>query len=58
MWLPRLVSVAWISAAAAAVLLLLPRRCRSASRAAGGIAVLCLVVGVLLGVHAMAVAEP
>ncbi|WP_328401202.1 hypothetical protein OHS70_26410 [Streptomyces sp. NBC_00390] len=54
-WLPWLVSVAWTSAVLS---LFLPRRFPPGRRTAAGLAVACLVVAVVLGVHAMAVSTP
>ncbi|MDW6060440.1 hypothetical protein SAZ11_23620 [Streptomyces sp. FXJ1.4098] len=58
-WLPRLVALAWVGAALS---LVLPRRLLPGKvplrRAAAGVAVGCLVVAVVLGVHAMDVSAP
>ena len=58
-WLPRLVALAWVGAALSFVL---PRRFLPGKvplrRAAAGVAVGCLGVAVVLGVHAMDVSAP
>ncbi|GHB37728.1 hypothetical protein GCM10010377_30920 [Streptomyces viridiviolaceus] len=54
-WLPRLVSVAWVSAV---LVVCLPRRFLPGRRVAAGVTVACLIVAVVLGGHALAVSSP
>ena len=54
-WIPRLVALAW---AGAVVGLLWPDRLPAGRRGAVGLTVVCLVVAVGLGVHAVAISRP
>ncbi|MGI5346886.1 hypothetical protein ACQEU8_01675 [Streptomyces sp. CA-250714] len=54
-WLPWTVAGAW---SGTVLSLVLPRRRPAVQRTAAGLAAACLVVAVVLGVHAMAVSSP